>query len=169
MLCSEGPGAIPKSFADGVDAALPLNSFEDDGANVLVKFRFEVGDVIEFDEFDARDEGGKGQPVFLGGRNTDCAKGAAVKRVFKSKDAMFRIWGGDWRVVRARIETRKLEAAFDGFGAAVGKEDAVHAGDFGEFPRERSLEFVVKKIREVNSASRFATNHFDDVRMAVAK
>src|SRR5215470_17183112 len=82
---------------------------------------------------------------------------------------MFRIWRGDGRIGRTRIESSELQAAFDGFRAAVRKEDAVHPGDFGELLGKRALEFVVKEIGQMNGATGFAANHFDDIGVSVAE
>src|SRR5260221_9046686 len=60
VLRSERTGAAPKGFANGVDATFTLNSFEDDSADVFVEFGFEIGDVVEFDEFDSGDERSEG-------------------------------------------------------------------------------------------------------------
>ena len=67
------------------------------------------------------------------------------------------------------VETRELQRAFDGFRSAIGEENAIHAGPLGELQRKRALESVVVQIREVNCASRFAADDFDDARMGMAE
>src|SRR6266852_5587456 len=69
----------------------------------------------------------------------------------------------------AAEEACELHRAVNRFGAAIRKEDAVHAGPSGEFARERTLIRVMKKIRKVNGTRRFAANYFHDARMRVAK
>ena len=54
MLRGERAGTIPESFGGGMDAAFALNGFEDHGAHGVVKFRFEVGDVVEVHKLDTR-------------------------------------------------------------------------------------------------------------------
>src|SRR5256885_927587 len=56
VILSEHAGAIPKGFADGMDATFALDGFEDDGADVFIELGLEVGDVAELDEFDSGDE-----------------------------------------------------------------------------------------------------------------
>ena len=65
-----------------MNATFALDGFEDYGADVFVEFGLEVGDVVEFDEFDARDERSEGQAIFFGGGDADGAEGASVKRIF---------------------------------------------------------------------------------------
>jgi len=169
VLRSEGAGAIPKGFADGVNATFALDGFEDYGADVVVEFGLEVGYIIEFDEFDSRDERSEGQSIFFGGGDADGAESAPVKRIFKREDAVLWIRRRERRVGGTRIKAGEFEAAFDGFSAAVGEKDAVHAGDFGKLLGERTLKFVVKKIGEMDRSSRLAADDFDDVGMRVAE
>ena len=61
VLRGECARALPECFADRIDAAFALNRFQDDGANGVVEFRFEVRDVVERDEFDAGNERREGQ------------------------------------------------------------------------------------------------------------
>lgn len=152
-----------------MDSAFALDGFKDYGTDVFVEFGFEIGDVVEFDEFDSRDERSEGKTIFFGGGDADGTECTTMKRVFESEDAVFGIWRVERRIGRAGIEPREFQAAFDGFGAAVGEKDTVHAGDFSEFPGERTLKFVVKEIGKVNGARGFAANHFDDVGMRVAE
>lgn len=169
VLGSERAGAIPKAFANGVDAAFALDGFDDYGADVFVEFGFEVRDVVEFDEFDSRDKRSEWEAIFFGGGDADGAERASVKGIFEGEDAVLGIRRVERRFGGARIEACEFEAAFDGFGAAVGKKDAVHAGDFGKLFGERTLEFVVKKVGEVDCPCRFAANDFDDIGMRVAE
>src|SRR5216684_2320115 len=69
----------------------------------------------------------------------------------------------------AAEEACELHRAVNRFGAAIRKEDAVHAGPSGEFARERALIRVMKKIRKVNGARRFAADYFHDSWMRVAE
>ena len=45
--------ALPEGFADGENAAFALNGFKDQRADSIVKFSFEIGDIVETHEFDA--------------------------------------------------------------------------------------------------------------------
>src|SRR6202035_298923 len=122
VLCGKAAGAIPKSFGDRMNAAFALDGFQDDGTYRFVEFGFQVGDVVETDEFHAGHERRKGQAVFFSGGNADCAEGAAVKGVLHRQDAVF-----GSRLVRsigggAGAETRQFQGAVGGFRAAIGEE-----------------------------------------------
>ena len=73
-----------------------------------------------------------------------------------------------WRL-RVRIGARQLQRAIHRFGTAIGKENAVEPGPFGQFARERRLIRIVKEIRKVNGAPGFAPDHAHQARMRVAE
>src|ERR1700685_3346571 len=77
VLRGQGASTIPKRFAGGIDAAFTLDGFEDHGADGVVKFGFEIGNVVETDKFDAGHYGREGQAIFLRGGDADGAEGAA--------------------------------------------------------------------------------------------
>ena len=81
VLSRERACAIPERFADRVDTAFALNGFEDYGAHGVIEFGFEIGDVIEADKFDARDDGGERLAIFFGGGDADGAECAAMERI----------------------------------------------------------------------------------------
>src|SRR5260370_21707797 len=60
---------FPEGFGDGVNAAFALNGFEDDGADGVIEFGLEVGEVVEADEFDAGNKRSEGQTIFFGRRD----------------------------------------------------------------------------------------------------
>ena len=64
---------------------------------------------------------------------------------------------------------REFERAIDGLGTAVGEENALQAGPFGKFSRQRTLKFIMKKIGKMNGTHGLAANGFDDARMGVAE
>ena len=53
MVESELARALPKGVAHFVNPALALNRLDHDGADGIVEFGIEIGDVVEADEFDA--------------------------------------------------------------------------------------------------------------------
>ena len=63
----------------------------------------------------------------------------------------------------------KLQRAINRLGAAIGEENAVQAGPFDEFTRERGLIRILKEIRKVDGAASFAANHAHQARMGVAE
>ena len=69
----------------------------------------------------------------------------------------------------AAIETSQLERAVDGFGAAIGKKDAVETGPLRELASQRALKRVVKKIGKMDARAGFAANRLDDTGMRVAE
>ena len=62
-----------------------------------------------------------------------------------------------------------LQRAFHGFGAAVGKEGTLEAAGLGQLLGERSLVFVVVKIRRVDQQGGLFADHLDDAGMGVAQ
>ena len=83
VFCGQRPRAVPEFVADRIDSAFTLNGFEEDGADGVIKFGFEIGDVVEVDKFDPRHQRGKRQAIFFSRGDAHGAKGAAVKRVFE--------------------------------------------------------------------------------------
>src|ERR1700676_320487 len=79
MLRSEQASAGPEGLGDRVNAAFTLNGFQDYGANGIVKFGFEIGDIVETDKFDAGHQRSKRQAIFLRGSDTQGAERASVK------------------------------------------------------------------------------------------
>ena len=146
MLRREFPSAIPEGFADWIDPAFALNRFEENGADGIVEFRFEIGDIVEADELRPGNNGGEGQAVFFRGSNTDGAKSAPMKRIFQGQKPLF-LRGCAGRFVRLTpIKTRKLHRAIDCFRAAVGKERAIEPRPCGKFARKGTLKRVVIQI-----------------------
>src|SRR5579859_97414 len=169
VLGSQGAGSVPESLGNGINAAFALNRFEKYGANGVVEFRCEVVHVVEANEVDARNERSERQAIFFGRRGADSTVGAAVERIGHREDAVF-ARGNAWNVgIRAGIQAGEFQSAFDGLCAAIGEENAVKAGPFREFARERTLKSVMKEVGKVDRASGFAANDFDDARMRVAK
>ena len=70
---------------------------------------------------------------------------------------------------RVRVSARQLERAFHRFRAAVAEKHAVESRPFGELARERRLIRIVKQIRDVRGAARFAADHANHARMRVAQ
>ena len=102
--------ALPECFADRENAAFALNRFDHEGADGVVEFRFEVGDIVEADEFDAGNQRRKRLAVFRRMRDRKRAERAAVKRIFKRQNARLRR-ARRWRAIlrarrRARVSAR---------------------------------------------------------------
>src|SRR5258708_33813129 len=74
VLGGEGASAIPKSLADRVDAAFTLDCFQEDSADGIVEFRFEISEVVETHEFRAGYDRREGQAILFRGGNTDGAE-----------------------------------------------------------------------------------------------
>ena len=166
---SKSAGSVPEILGDGIDAAFALNGLKEDGTDSIVEFRFEVVDIIEADEIDARDKRREGESVFFGGSGADGAVSAAMKGISEREDAVLPRGSAERVGFGTSAKAGELYGAVDSFGAAVGEEDAIHAGPGSEFARERALELVVEEVGEVNGASGFATNSLDDAGMSVAQ
>src|ERR1051326_3065288 len=108
-------------------AAFALDKLKADGADRGVEFAYKIGNVIEFHELHAWNDGSKGRAIFfleIGGQR---AKSAPVEGMFQRQNAPLR-----FRALRAagpRISTGQLERSFPGFSAAVGEKSAVHTGN----------------------------------------
>src|ERR1700686_692915 len=169
ILRRKRASAIPEAFRNRVNAAFTLNGFQDYSANCVVKFGFEIGDIVEADKFDAGHQRSKRQAIFLRGGDTQGAEGASVKGIVHRQDAMLgrrlvrRIGGGTC------AKASEFQGTVGSFSAAVREEDSLHSGNFREFAGERSLIGVVVEIGEMNGARGFAANHFYDARMSVAE
>src|SRR5262249_25413618 len=152
VLSGERTRAIPERFADWVDTALALDGFQHDGADGVVEFGFKVADVVEAHELDAGKGRREGQAILLRRSDAERTIGATVKRIVESEDAMLARRRGRVFPRRVAAQASQFQGAIDGFGPAIGKENAVEAGPFRKFARERALIRVVKKIRKVNGA-----------------
>ena len=130
MLGGKSASALPESFRDWMDAAFALNRLEDNRADAVVEFGFEVGNIVEGDEFHARNQRLKRRAVFFRGGNTERAEGAPVKGILHGENACLggRLAKCAWSGPSA--EPRQFESAIDGFGAAVCKKYAVETRPF---------------------------------------
>ena len=161
-------GALPECLADRENPAFALNRFDHNGADRGVKFRFEVGDIVEAHEFDAGNQRRKRLAIFRRMRDRKRAKSAAVKGILERQNARFRRPAVARRFC-VRVCPRKLQRAFDRFRAAVREKHAIESRPFGQLARERRLIRIVEQIRNMSGAARFAPDHSDDSRMRVAE
>ena len=167
MLRGQLARAIPEFFADNMNAALALNRLDHHGADGVVELCVEVGHIVEADEFGAGDERGERFAIFCGVRDRKRAEGAAVKRVFEREEA--RLQSAAAIGFRVRVGAGELQGAFDGLAAAVREKHAVEARPLRQLVRERPLVGIVKKVRNVRGASRFAAYDAHHPRMRVAR
>ena len=160
---------VPEFFADGINPAFALNGFEEDGADGIVEFGFEIGDIIEADKFDAGNERLEGKTILFRGGDADGAECAAMKRIFERQDTVLAGWRTGIVGGSAARQPGQLESAFDGFSTAIGEENAIEAGPLGKFASQRALKRVVKKIGKMNRARGLAADDLDDAGMRVAQ
>ena len=130
MLGGESACALPESFRDRIDATLALNRFEDNRADAVVKFGFEVGNIVEGDEFHARNQRLERRAVFFRGGNAERAEGASVKGILHGENACLGGRLAGCARSRPSAEPRQFESAIDGFGAAVCEKYAVETRPF---------------------------------------
>ena len=90
VLRGQRARALPELFADRENAAFALNRFDDDRADRGVEFRFEIGNIIEADKFDARNKRSERLAVFRRVRDRKRAQRAAMKGIFEREDARLR-------------------------------------------------------------------------------
>ncbi len=70
---------------------------------------------------------------------------------------------------RICIGPRELQSAVNRFSAAIREKDAVEARPLRELFRERPLKRIVKQIRSMNRAPRFASNRAHKPRMSMSE
>src|SRR6266581_3103562 len=167
VLRGKRASSIPEKFADRIDPAFALYGFQKDATHGVVKFRLEIGDVVETHELSAGNNRREWQPVLFRGSNADGAESAPMKGVFQGQKTVLLRGCASGLVRVASEEARKLHCPVNGFRAAVRKKDAVHPGPSGEFARQRALIGVVIEIREVNGAGSFSADYFHDARVRV--
>ncbi len=128
---------------------------------------FECGEVVEGDELDVGHDGSEGLAVGGLVRGGDGAHGAAVEAVFECEE-----FGADVAAFRAQelgVGAGELECGFPGFGAGVGEEDAVEAGDLGEAERELGGVRVVEEVAGVDEGLRLRGDGGGDGGVVVAE
>src|SRR5260370_30472165 len=92
-----------------------------------------------------------------------------MKRILQGQEAMLLRCGASGLIRMAAEEACEFHRSVNSFGAAVRKKDAVHSGPRCQFAPERALIRVMKKIRKVNGARRFAAHYLYDARMRLAE
>ena len=81
VLRSQRARTIPEFFADRENPAFTLNRFQNDGADGIVEFTFEVGDIIELHKFHARYQRSERLAIFFGISNRNRAKSSSMERI----------------------------------------------------------------------------------------
>src|SRR5712691_9271290 len=94
MLRCQFAGTLPKCVADGKNSTLALHRLDDDRANIAGEFRFQVRDVVEADEFRARDKRLEWFPVFQRVRDRKGAKRATMKGILERQHAYLSFTAG---------------------------------------------------------------------------
>jgi hypothetical protein len=127
-----------------------LDGFKDESGDVAgAEFGFEIGEVIEFDEFGSREEGAEIFTEVARVGDGEGTIGKAVIGAFLSKDAgAFSEGAGELEGAFDRFGARVAEEAgiaggakfFDkGFGEKAGEDGAVHLNHIGEIEFEDVL------------------------------
>ena len=123
--------------------------------------------IVKLDEARTRHEGNEWRAIFRLTRSRERSECAAVKRIIHGQNAPFRFTA--ILVIGLRKSTGKFQRSFPRLSAAVAKEGAVEAGDFGQKPRQLALILMKEKIRNVNQSASLAFDCRLNNRMIVAK
>ena len=169
--CTGGAGECAclgeELLRERANAAFALNGFNEDGADVVGELGAQVGDVVEANELDAGNDGSEGLAVLRLVGCRDGAEGAAVEALLERKKL-----GADglaFAAQQAGMGAGEFQRAFPGFGAGVGKEDAVEAGTLGETQSELGLALVIEEVRRVNELAALLGDGLFNRRMPVAE
>ena len=150
---SQSARAVRRNSArDGVDAAFALEDLDADAADVGGERGLECGDVVEGDELDVGHDGLEGLAVGGLVRGGDGAHGAAVEAVLEREE--LRADALAFGAEQAGVRAGELERGLPGFGAGVGEEDAVEAGDLGEAEGELGGVRMVEEVARVDERLR---------------
>src|SRR6266705_4107703 len=123
VLRGKRASSIPEKFADRIDPAFALYGFQKDATHGVVKFRLEIGDVVETHELSAGNNRREWQPVLFRGSDADGAESAPMKGVFQGQKTVLLRGCASGLVRVASEEARKLHCPVNGFRAAVRKKE----------------------------------------------
>ena len=150
--------------ARGADAALALDRFEQEAADVRTHGSAHRRQIAEGEHGEAIEQ--RGEPVaqlgLIGG--ADRAERAAVEGVAEGDDA--EALGMAVRVVEAAA---RLDRAFERFGTRVGEEDGVGEGKADEALGEAGLCGHLIQVAGVHQRARLARDGRDQMRVSVAE
>src|ERR1700730_11756293 len=141
VVAGQFASARPKCGADRIDAAFSLDWFDNNSANRVVEFGFQISDVVKAHKFDSGHQRTKWLAVFRGMRYGKRAEGAPMKRIFKRQDTSF-----SFCTALVRGQSCQFDCAFDSFCAAISEKDAHKPGPLRQLARQRALVWVMKQI-----------------------
>jgi hypothetical protein len=124
---------------------------------------FQRYDVVAGNEVDAGEERLKIAAIFFLAGDGERTEGPSMKRIFEGDD--FDFLGRDFASMRAS----HFERAFHGFGAGVGKENAIESAGFGDALGEGSLIFVVVEVGRVEDEAGLLAKDFGEPGMGIAE
>ena len=108
-------------------AALALDRLDQDGAGLRADRGLDRFQVAELDIVEAFERRAETFEIFLISSRRDGGDGAPVERALEGDDAEF------FRMsARRLIFARRLDRAFDGFGAGIGEERVIGETDFAQ-------------------------------------
>ncbi len=164
---AELPSSGKELLRDGMNAALTLNRFDADGADILGKQVAQMIDIIEADEINVRHNWGKGLPILelVGGCHR--ADGSTMKAVFQSQKTAAQwlaSFGG-----QGGVRSSDLECSLPSLRSGVAKEDTIETADLSQAESEGSSVLVKKQVRGMQQTGSLACYGYIDCRVAISE
>ena len=164
MLVGKGPACKQEFFRTLEDSAFAEDGLQHDGAGVGIDGSAQRFDVVLRNKGHVFEQRLKTFAVLvLAGQGHGAKRPAVIRTLQRHQLAL----GFAARLVSG--ETRQLDGAFHGLGAAVREEDAIKARKLAKTLGELSLIFVVIEIRNVNEAGRLLADGLHDARMSMTR
>ena len=163
----ESAGFCEELLGEGTNAALALNGFNKNGADLGGEFGAQIGYVVEADEVHAGNDGCEGLAVLILIGGGDGTEGAAVKALLEGEELCAD--ADAFTALEAGVGAGQLHGALPCFRAGVGEKGAVKAGLFGEAQGELRLALVEVEVRGVDERAALAGDGFNNDRVIVAE
>ena len=163
MLVRQCPQAFHELIRSRANAALALNGFHEKSRSIGTDRRLGSFEVVEFDVFEPGEQGQKALVHLFLIRRADRRHRPAVEGVLEGDQFVLVIVTGV-----AVIGARRLDCAFDGFGARIGEEHRVSKGQVDDPAGQRFTLRAAVKVRYVHQCFRLTLDRADQslVRMA---
>ena len=164
MLGRQFAAGLQKFRCRLLNAAFALDGLQHDAADLVVHGGTQSFDIVARHEAHALQHGIEIFAVLGLAGERQRAHGAAVERIVeRDDDRLLRPTDG------VSGGAHHFQRAFDGLGAAVGEEGAVHARLRTQLLRQQALILVVVEIGDVDDLRRLVADHLHDAGMRVAK
>ena len=145
LFFAEGLYTFQEFLGGRHQAALALDSLQDDCARLVVYQFLYAGQVVHPGESDVPDHGFEGLAVLGGAGDGQSSEGPAVEGMLHGYDLMVRA-----AVLLICVLAGSLDGPFDSLRAGIGEEHPVHAGDLLQLLRRPDSGHVVVVVGGVD-------------------